>query len=215
VEPLPDSSPRIHPLALCETADIGEGTNVWSFAQLMAGAAIGSHCNICSHAFVEGGARIGDRVTLKNAALVWRGVTIEDDVFVGPGVVFTNDRYPRSRRALSESERYDRPENWLVPTVVRRYASIGAGAVILPGVTVGAYAFVGAGAVVTKDVGAHRCVAGNPARPFGWVCTCGAPLDDGLACQQCGNRFEGVVDGIEPLLSTSSTVSVGDPIPGC
>lgn len=212
MEPRSDSALYIHPLALCEASDIGEGTSVWAFAQVMAGAAIGAHCNICGHTFVEGGARIGNRVTLKNAALVWRGVTIEDDVFVGPGVVFTNDRYPRSRRALSESGRYDRPENWLVPTIVRKYASIGAGAVILPGVTVGAYALIGAGAVVTRDVGEHRCVAGNPAKPCGWACTCGASLDDSLACRQCRKRFVNGKDGIEPVPSSRSVPMVAEPV---
>jgi len=120
----------------------------------MDGAVIGADCNLNAHTLVEGGARIGDRVTLKCGVYVWDGITLEDDVFVGPNAVFTNDKMPRSRV---------RPGAF-AQTRVGRGASIGGGAVILPGVTIGAGAMIGAGAVVTKDVPAGETWMGNPAR---------------------------------------------------
>lgn len=144
----------VHPTALVETDDIGEGTRVWAYAHLMVGAQVGKHCNIGDLCFIESGSRIGDGVTLKNGNMVWEGVTLEDGVFVGPHAFFTNDRYPRSAR-LREAQTEHNDRSWLVPTYVGRGASLGAGAVILPGVTIGEYAMVGAGAVVTRDVPAH------------------------------------------------------------
>src|SRR5689334_1339832 len=110
----------IHPLALCETREIGAGTKVWAFAHVMGGAVIGRDCNIGDHAFIENGARIGDRITIRNQAMVWDGVEIGDDVFVGPGVTFTNDMWPRSRRLPlpAVSARYRDPAEWLVRTRV-------------------------------------------------------------------------------------------------
>lgn len=147
--------PTVHKLAAVDpSVSIGEGTVVWQFAVVIAGAEIGRDCNLNAHTLVEGGARLGDRVTLKSGVYVWDGVTLENDVFVGPNAVFTNDRRPRSKVRPSE-----RPD-----TLVRRGASIGAGAVILPGVTIGEGAMIGAGAVVTRDVPAGETWAGNPAR---------------------------------------------------
>ncbi len=147
----------------------------------MEDAVIGDDCNICGHAFIESGAIIGDRVTVKNGVMVWKGVTIEDDVFLGPAVVFTNDRFPRSRRTpeakLGQDQNRDDPE-WLEKTTVCRGASLGAGAVICPGVVIGEYATIAAGAVVTKDIEPHRLVAGNPARPVGWVGRDGRPVEE-------------------------------------
>lgn len=147
--------PRIHPLAdVSAEARIGDGTTVWQFVVVIAGADIGRDCNLNAHTLVEGGARIGDRVTLKCGVQVWAGVILEDDVFVGPNAAFTNDKTPRSRQ---------KPAEW-AKTLVRRGASIGAGAVILPGLTIGEGATVGAGAVVTRDVPAGETWLGNPAR---------------------------------------------------
>ena len=179
----------VHPAAICESQEIGEGTRVWAFAHVLDGAIIGCNCNVGDHAFIEGGARLGDRVTIKNNAMLWEGVTVEDDVFIGPGVIFTNDRYPRSPRMFEVGARYGRKENWLTPTHIRRGASIGAGAIIGCGITVGRFAGVGAGAVVTGDVPDHRLVYGNPARPAGWLCTCGRPLDETLTCSECGRHY--------------------------
>lgn len=132
---------------------IGEGTRTYGFTRILPGARIGRDCNICDFVLVEGGAVIGDRVTVKTHVSIWAGVTLQDDVFVGPNVAFCNDRHPRSRQ-------------WKEPvaTLVERGASIGAGAVILPGVTIGEGAMVGAGSVVTDYVPAGATVVGNPAR---------------------------------------------------
>jgi acetyltransferase-like isoleucine patch superfamily enzyme len=132
----------LHPTALCESSRVGGGTRVWAFAHVLDGAIIGRNCNIGDHAYVEGGVRMGDGVIVKNGVMLWDGVTLEDYVFVGPGAVFTNDRYPRSRHLPEAAERYNRREQWTIPTVVRRGASIGAGAVILCGVTIGSFATV-------------------------------------------------------------------------
>ena len=144
----------IHPNSDVQTKQIGEGTRIWQFVVILPGAVIGRDGNICSHCFIENKVVVGDRVTVKCGVQLWDGVTLEDDVFVGPNVTFTNDLQPRSRNA----------EARLLPPLVRKGASIGANATILPGVTVGAGALVGAGAVVTKDVAPGVTVVGNPAR---------------------------------------------------
>ena len=188
----------VHPSAICECEQIGEGTRVWAFAHVMDGAIVGSHVQIGDHAFVEHGARIGNRVTIKNGAMIWDGVTLEDDVFVGPGVIFTNDRYPRSPRMPGRAQRYRERENWLTPTLVRRGASIGAGAVIVCGVTIGAFAVVGASALVTRDVPDYRLVVGHPAREAGWACSCGRPLPESLICAECGCAYRHAGQSIAP-----------------
>ena len=149
----------IHPQALCETPDIGSGTRVWAFAHILQGARVGADCNVCDGVFIEGGATVGDRVTIKCGVQLWDGVTIEDDVFIGPNATFTNNPFPRSRAWLAVNAR----------TVVRRGASIGANATILPNLEIGAGAMIGAGAVVTRSVPANAIVAGNPARIIGYV----------------------------------------------
>jgi acetyltransferase-like isoleucine patch superfamily enzyme/dTDP-4-dehydrorhamnose 3,5-epimerase-like enzyme len=148
-----------HPMALVESSHIGAGSRVWAFAHVLPGAVIGRDCNICDGVFVENDVVVGDRVTVKCGVQLWDGVRLEDDVFVGPNATFTNDRFPRSR---------EYPEQF-PPTIVRRGASIGANATILPGLEIGTRAMVGAGAVVTRSVPAHAVVAGNPARVVSWV----------------------------------------------
>lgn len=183
-------TPRfVHPSALCESDRVGEGTRIWAFAHVMDGALIGRQCNIGGHVFIERGARIGDGVVIKNGVTVWNGVTIEDCAFIGPGVVFTNDRYPRSRQLPEARDRYASEETWLEPTVVRRGASIGAGATILCGLTIGAYAMVAAGSLVARSVPDHRLVSGSPARSVGWVCVCGRRLGEWLSCGVCGRKY--------------------------
>lgn len=179
----------VHPQALVESSDVGEGTKIWAFAQVMRGAVVGENCNVGGHAFIESGAQLGNRVTLKNQVMVWSGVTIEDDVFVGPGVIFTNDLHPRSPRMACAAERYSHTGNWLAPTKVGRGASIGAAAVILP-VQIGDHATIAAGSVVTKDVPSHALMKGNPARQSGWVCVCGTKIDARRICPSCGNQIE-------------------------
>ncbi len=148
----------VHPDGKVEASEIGARTRVWAFAHILEGARIGADCNICDHTFIEGGAVVGDRVTVKCGVQLWNGVTLEDDVFVGPNATFTNDAFPRSRRPVEFAR-----------TLVRRGASIGANATLLPGVTIGAGAMVGAGAVVTRDVPARAIVVGNPAAVSGFV----------------------------------------------
>jgi acetyltransferase-like isoleucine patch superfamily enzyme len=172
-----------------ESEDIGEGTSIWAFAHVMKGARIGSGCNIGDHAFVEAGAIVGNNVTVKNHVLIWEGIVIEDDVFVGPAATFTNDRFPRSPRMPEGQQRYASKENWLTKTIVRHGCSIGAGAIICPGVELGAYSVVAAGAVVTRNVAAFSMVRGNPARHVQCVCSCGQPLrgEWGISdCEKCG-----------------------------
>jgi UDP-2-acetamido-3-amino-2,3-dideoxy-glucuronate N-acetyltransferase len=192
----------VHPDARVETPWIGARTRIWAFSHILEGARIGADCNICDHTFVENDVVIGDRVTVKSGVQVWDGVTLEDDVFVGPNATFTNDPFPRSRRV---------PETF-VRTVIRRGASIGANATLLPGVTVGSYAMVGAGAVVTRDVPPRAIVMGNPARVTAYVDTrddLGTQMQAGgiqggdakFAPQQDGNsRSETVLAGGARLL---------------
>lgn len=179
----------IHPTALVESEHIGESTNVWAYAHVLKGARIGCNVNIGDHAFIEGGATIGNNVTIKNRVSVWEGITIEDDVFVGPGVMFTNDKCPRSPRMPKVHQRYASRENWLVTTLVKRGVSIGAAAVILPGVELGQFAMIGAGAVVSKNVEPYSLVIGSPAKKVADVCSCGQKLDGSFqvsTCQACG-----------------------------
>ncbi len=149
----------VHDRALCESRHIGKGTRVWAFVHILPQARIGLDCNICDGVFIENDVCVGDRVTIKCGVQLWDGITIEDDVFIGPNATFTNDRFPRSKTY---------PETFL-RTVVRRGASIGANATILPGIEIGPGAFVGAGAVATRSVPPNAIVVGNPARIVGYV----------------------------------------------
>jgi UDP-2-acetamido-3-amino-2,3-dideoxy-glucuronate N-acetyltransferase len=189
--PEPAEQPFIHPAALVQATDIGLGTRVWAFTHILSGASIGTNCNIGGHCYIEASVRIGNNVTVKNGTSLWDGVTLEDGVFVGPGVVFTNDLRPRSPRNPEVARRYAGTD-WLLETVIRRGATLSAGAVILPGLTIGEFAFVAAGALVTADVPPHALVRGLPARLVDWVCRCGAKLDFEAAetrCPQCGLGF--------------------------
>jgi acetyltransferase-like isoleucine patch superfamily enzyme len=149
----------VHPQGICESTQVGDGSRIWAFAHVLPGARIGADANINDHVFIENDVVLGDRVTIKSGVQLWDGIRLEDDVFVGPNASFSNDPFPRSKRP---------PQEFSV-TVVEHGASIGAGAVILPGIRIGAAAMVGAGAVVTKDVPAGAVVVGNPARISGYV----------------------------------------------
>jgi acetyltransferase-like isoleucine patch superfamily enzyme len=142
-----------HASAIVESEKIGSGTRIWAFTHVLPDARIGSDCNICDHVFVENDVIIGDRVTIKCGVQIWDGLRIDDDVFVGPNATFTNDIYPRSKQEFN-----------LLGTHVKKGATIGANATILPGLIIGEKAMVGAGAVVTKDVPPEVLVVGNPAR---------------------------------------------------
>jgi len=182
----------IHPDAIVETDSIGAGTRIHAFCHVMAGTVVGERCNLGEHVFVETGAVIGDRVTVKNGVQVWEGVRLEANAFVGPNVVFLNDRYPRSPRSPAAGDRYA-TKDWLQETLVQEGGTIGGNATILPGLQIGRYALVAAGAVVTKSVPAHGVVMGAPAREVGYVCTCGRRLgaakERQYACTACGRTL--------------------------
>jgi acetyltransferase-like isoleucine patch superfamily enzyme len=139
---------------ICDSINIGDGTKIWSFTHILKGAKIGSLCNIGENVFIENYVLIGDKVTIKNGVQIWDGIHIEDDVFIGPNVTFTNDRYP-----FSNNRNYKLEE-----TLVKKGASIGANATILPGLEIGYNSLIGAGAVVTKNVPDNSVAVGNPAR---------------------------------------------------
>lgn len=146
-----NDQPFIHPLADCSSTQIGNGTRVWQFTVILPGAVIGRNCNINSHCFIENDVVVGDNVTIKCGVYLWDGMRIEDNVFVGPNATFTNDLRPRSKRY---------PPKFAL-TLIKECASIGAGAVLLPGLTIGAHAMIGAGALVTKDVPDRTVVYGD------------------------------------------------------
>jgi UDP-2-acetamido-3-amino-2,3-dideoxy-glucuronate N-acetyltransferase len=149
----------VHPMGLCESESVGDGTRVWAFAHVLPGAVVGDDCNICDQVFVEGDVVVGSRVTVKCGVQLYDGLRVEDDVFIGPNATFTNDPFPRSKQ---------HPASY-AKTTIRQGASIGANATILPGLEVGEGAMVGAGAVVTRSVPAYAIVVGNPARIVGYV----------------------------------------------
>ena len=177
---------KAHEMAIVETNAVGQGTRVWAFSHIMAGAVIGRDCNIGEHVFVENGAVVGDRVTVKNGVHVWEGVTLENDVFVGPNVAFTNDRHPRSPRSKAAGDRY-KSHGWLEKTAVGEGAAIGANATIMCGIKIGKYAVIGAGSVVTESVPPFTVVVGVPALFHGYVCACGRPLGKVAAATKCLN----------------------------
>lgn len=146
----------IHPLADCQSEHIGDNTKIWQFCVILPDAVIGQNCNICSHCLIENDVKIGDNVTIKCGVQIWDGIELEDNVMIGSNVSFTNDKYPRSHN-----------KGWkLLRTKVCCGASIGAGSVILPGLTIGENSMIGAGSVVTKDVPAGELWIGNPARYY-------------------------------------------------
>lgn len=174
------NKPFVHEHALCESNEVGPGTRVWAFAQVMDGAVVGKDCNICGHCFLEAGAVVGDRVTIKNSVQIWDKVLIEDDVFLGANCTFINDLTPRAA--------FKKPPEEFVTTVVGRGATIGANATIMGGIRIGKYSFVGAGSVILKDVPNFSLIVGNPGRHIGWVCVCGARLSEALECD-CGRSY--------------------------
>ena len=197
-----------HPMALVESDQIGEGTNVWAYAHVMKGAVVGSRCNIGDHAFVESGAVIGDEVTIKNSVAVWQYVTVKNRVFLGPNCSLTNDNRPRSKR------------DWTpVATTIEEGATIGANATIVCGCHIGRYAFIGAGAVVTRPVPDYAVVLGNPGRVRGYVCECCQPLAGKgarLTCTKCGLRYSRTKQGValitgEPTSPPRKTRSAAAP----
>jgi UDP-2-acetamido-3-amino-2,3-dideoxy-glucuronate N-acetyltransferase len=170
---------KIHPLADVQTDQIGESTTIWQFSVVLKQAQIGANCNVNALVFIENDVIIGDNVTVKSGVQIWDGLRVESNVFIGPNVTFINDRSMRSKQ---------RPAEFL-KTTIKHHASIGANATIIGGITIGEYALIGAGSVVTKDITPYALVYGNPAKQHGWVCECGAKLED-LTCPACQTKYQ-------------------------
>jgi UDP-2-acetamido-3-amino-2,3-dideoxy-glucuronate N-acetyltransferase len=194
-----------HPLALVESDEIGEDTRIWAFAHVMKDARIGRGCNIGEQCYIEQCVTLGNNVTVKNGVNVWTGVTIEDDVFLGPNCVLTNDPNPRAYIKKSADS--------LVETLIRSNATIGANATIVCGVTIGRYAFIGAGTVVIRSVPDFALVVGNPARQIGWMCACAQRIpmtaveEEVLSCPNCQRDYQRGENGLVPI-STNADISV-------
>lgn len=188
-EPKPQQDYFVHPTAeIADDAVIGARTQIWHQCQVMKGAKIGESCKLGKSVYVDFGVQIGSRVKIQNGISIYKGVTVEDDVLLGPHMAFTNDLYPRAF-----NNRYE-----IVPTLVRRGASVGANATIVCGVILGEYCMVGAGSVVTNDVPDYALVVGNPANIVGYVCECGTRLkidfrkrhDREAKCESCGKQYK-------------------------
>jgi acetyltransferase-like isoleucine patch superfamily enzyme len=191
-QPMSRDRPFIHPTAdVSPRATIGPGVKIWHYAQVREGVVIGRNCIIGKDAYIDFDVVIGDNVKIQNGALVYHGVTVEDGVFIGPQACLTNDRVPR---AITPDGRLKATDDWVVGSILIRYgASIGAGAIVLPDVTIGRFAMVAAGAVVTQPVPDHGLVVGVPARLIGYVCGCGRrlePADDVWRCLSCDWSFQ-------------------------
>jgi acetyltransferase-like isoleucine patch superfamily enzyme len=186
-------SVTIHPSAdVSNKAKIGSNTIIWHQAQVREGAIIGQNCILGKDVYIDIDVTIGDNVKIQNAAHIFHGTALEAGVFVGPGVIFANDKFPR---AINPDGTLKGADDWEVKdTFVSYGASVGAGAVIMPGITIGRFALIGAGAVLTHDVPDHGLVIGNPARQVGYVCSCATKLEMDKAtnkfiCPVCDERF--------------------------
>jgi UDP-2-acetamido-3-amino-2,3-dideoxy-glucuronate N-acetyltransferase len=172
-----------------EGCRIGPGTKIWHFSHLMTGCEIGERCNIGQNVVISPGVVLGRNVKVQNNVSIYTGVICEDDVFLGPSMVFTNIRNPRS--AVNRKDQY-------VTTLVKHGATIGANATIVCGITIGEFGFIGAGAVVVKDVPAYALILGNPGRRVGWMSEFGHRLEfneEGIAvCPESGDRYR-LIDG--------------------
>lgn len=189
----------IHPSAeVSPEARIGPGTRIWHQAQVREGASIGADCTLGKGVYIDRGVRVGDRVKIENGAHLFHGCAVEDGVFIGPNAVLANDKYPR---AITPAGALKSDADWTEGKVLVKYgASIGAGAVVLPDVTIGRWAMVGAGAVVVEDVPDHAVVAGNPAQKIGYACKCGRPLQQQApadwVCPACGEAYRFAAAGL-------------------
>lgn len=168
-----------------EGSTIGNGTKIWHFSHIMTGCTIGDNCNIGQNVVVSPGVTLGNNVKVQNNVSIYTGVICEDDVFLGPSMVFTNVINPRS--AVNRKSEY-------MKTLVKLSATIGANATIVCGITLGEFCFIGAGAVVTKDVKPYALVVGNPARQIGWMSEFGHRLEfdenNISACPESGQKYK-------------------------
>ncbi len=170
-----------------EGAEIGAGTKIWHFCHIMTHAKVGEHCNIGQNVHVASDVRIGNNVKIQNNVSLYTGVIVEDDVFLGPSMVFTNVVNPRSH--VNRKDEYKK-------THLKKGASIGANATIVCGITLGKYCFVGAGSVVTRNVPDYMLVYGSPAHVRGWICQCGKQISfiekggvERAVCKGCGDAY--------------------------
>lgn len=178
-----NTAAHIHPQACVET-NIGHGTRVWAWAHIMDGAQVGANCNIGEHCFIENGAVVGDNCIIKNGVQIWNHIIIENGVFVAAGTIFTNERYTRSGFPKQLEE-----------THIKEGVTIGAGSIILCGLTIGRYATIGAGSLVVRNVKPYALVYGRPAEWHGdWMCVCGEKLSQGEKDYQyicaCGREYQ-------------------------
>lgn len=186
----------VHPSSFVdEDCQIGEGTRIWHFSHIMSGCVIGKNCNIGQNVVISPEVIIGNNVKIQNNVSVYTGVICEDDVFLGPSMVFTNVLNPRS--SVNRRGQY-------IKTIVKKGATIGANATIVCGHTIGEYAFIGAGAVVTKDVPPYALIVGNPGRQIGWMSEYGHRLnfdDSGIAtCPESGQKYQLINNQVKRIL---------------
>lgn len=170
----------IHNTSIVESKDIGKGTKIWEFCHILPDTKIGMNCNICAYCFIENGVRVGNNVTIKNGVSLWKKVSIEDNVFIGPDVVFTNDLNPRAEIKKGDDE--------LLETVVKNGCTIGANSTILCGIVLGNYSFIAAGSVITRDITDYALMMGNPAKQAGYMCQCGKRMIPDSRCD-CGRIY--------------------------
>jgi acetyltransferase-like isoleucine patch superfamily enzyme len=165
----------IHEKSEVHSRNIGENTRIWQYCVVLEGAKIGDNCNINAHCLIENDVIIGNNVTVKCGVYLWDGLRVEDNVFIGPNVTFTNDLLPRSKQYPDKFQE----------THIERWASIGAGATILCGITIGEFSMIGAGAVVTKNIPPFSLWYGNPAVMHGYICRCGRRVSGPHFCDEC------------------------------
>lgn len=184
---------RIHPSAeVSSEALIGGGTKIWHQVHIREGADLGKNCIVGKGSYIDFDVKIGDNCKLQNGAMVYHPAVLEEGVFLGPGVIIANDKYPR---AVNPDMTLKSVDDWEASAVkIGKGAAIGAGSIVLPGVKIGAWALIGSGSVVTKDVADHEMVVGHPARHIGYACYCGRRLDDEgggyFRCNYCGRQVQ-------------------------
>jgi UDP-2-acetamido-3-amino-2,3-dideoxy-glucuronate N-acetyltransferase len=184
-------NPTIHKTAIIDSgAHIGQGTRIWHWTHVCAGAVIGKNCNIGQNVFIADQVIIGTGCKIQNNVSVYQGVILEDYVFCGPSMVFTNIYNPRAQIRKMDQVR---------PTLVKTGATLGANCTIVCGITIGRYALIGAGAVVNRNIPDYALVVGNPSRQIGWVCQCGERLTDDLECPVCEKKYTKDKQGLKRI----------------